>query len=84
MLTTNAGNRITHFNVSPGKKPGNLGEKVKNVIDSDLYSWRLTAIIRGYAVVRGNMGKFYSRVIREADSGLVYLRSYHETLTYPI
>jgi hypothetical protein len=58
MLTTNAGNRITHFDVSPREKPGNLGEKVKNVIDSDLYSSRLTAIIRGYAAVTDRMGKF--------------------------
>ena len=32
--------------------------KVKNVIDSDLYSSRLTAIIRGYAAVTDSMGKF--------------------------
>jgi hypothetical protein len=42
-----------------GKKPGNLGKKVKNVIDSDLYSSRLTAINHGYAEVTGNMGKFW-------------------------
>jgi hypothetical protein len=36
-----------------GKKPGNLGEKVENVTDSDLYSSPLTAIIRGYAAING-------------------------------
>lgn len=38
-----------------GKKPGNLGKKVKNVIDSDLYSSRLTAINQRYTEVTGNM-----------------------------
>jgi hypothetical protein len=41
-----------------GKGPGNLRKKVKNVIDSDLYSSRLTATNQGYAEVTGNMGKF--------------------------
>jgi hypothetical protein len=42
-----------------GKEPGNLGKKVKNVIDSDLYFSRLTAINEDYAEVTGNMGKFW-------------------------
>jgi hypothetical protein len=36
-----------------GKKPGNLGKKVKNVIDSGLYSSRLIAINCSYAEVMG-------------------------------
>lgn len=42
-----------------GKKRGNLGKKVKNVIDSDLYSSRLTSINQDYAEVTGNMAKFW-------------------------
>ena len=63
--------------VSPREKPGDLGEKVKNVIDSDLYSSRLTAINHGYAEVAGNRGKFwFTPVLFVAEKGSVYLTSY--------
>ena len=61
-----------------GKKPGNLGKKVKNVIDSDLYSSRLTSMNQDYAEVTGNMAKFWFTPVLFVmpDSGSVYLKSY--------